>query len=425
VGSAGAVPGRRRLAMPAAQWQRNQYVIVLAVFLSFLGFTFVMPFLPLYVQELGVTDVAEAAFWSGLALSVTPLMGAVLAPVWGAAADRFGRKPMFARSLLSFAILMVCMSLISDVYQLLAIRVFWGVVGGFGALSTALVTLNAPREHMGRAVGLVQSAQIISYAVGPGVGGILVDHVGLRQAFYAPAILYLGALALTQVVYKETRDPPAARKAARGGGGLREVLRLPNFLPVAAVLFFAQFVDKSFGAVLPLYVAALEPAATGVASMSGLIVSLGALAAAISAGTAGRLAGQHSPWRLMLFSLLGGMLVCLPMAFVDRTWQFLILRMLLGLLAGGTITLAYTVGGLAMPAHGRATAFGFLSSAAMLGMALSPLFSGILAGITLRAVFVVDALLYGLALAALLLARPMRVSGQQPTTSPGVQQPPA
>lgn len=418
MGSDGAPAVRRWLVLPSEQWQRNEYLIVLTVFLTFLGFNFVMPFLPLYVQELGVTDVAAAAFWSGLALSVTPLLGAVLAPVWGAAADRFGRKPMFARSLLGFAILMTCMSLVSNVYQLVAIRVLWGFVGGFAALSTALVALNCPRQHMSRAVGLVQSAQIISYAVGPGVGGILADHLGLRQSFYVPTVLFVMALVLTQVVYKEIHEAPGVMKTARGGIGLREVLHLPNFLPVVAVLFVAQFVDKSFGAVLPLYVASLEPTATGVASMSGLIISLGALAAAISAGSAGRMAGQRSPRRLMLISLLGGLVVCLPMAFVGSTWQFLVLRVLLGLLAGGTITLAYTVGGLAMPAQGQATAFGFLSSAAMLGSALSPMLSGLLAGVSLRAVYIVDALLYGLALVVLLLARPMRVAEEQ-ATGPG------
>lgn len=368
-----------------------------------------MPFLPLYVQELGVTDPAEAAFWSGLALSVSPLLAALLAPVWGAAADRFGRKPMFARSLLSFSILMVCLSLITNVYQMVAIRAIWGLLGGFASLATALVTLSCPRDQMSRAIGSVQSAQTISYAIGPAMGGLLADQLGLRRSFYVPAVLYIAALLLTQLVYKEERAAPHAREA-KTGSSLRDVLRLPYILPIVAVLFIAQFVDKSFGAVLPLFVDTLEADGSRVATMSGLIVSVGAIAAALSASIAGRLAGKHQPRQLVVFSLLGGLIVCLPIVFVNATWQLLFLRTLLGLLAGGTITLAYTMGGLAMPPGGRATMFGFLSSAALFGTALSPMTSGLLAGISLRSIFAIDVVLYGVALIAMATAKPPRIS---------------
>ena len=63
-----------------------------------------MPFLPLYFQQLGVTDVGEIAMWSGLSLGVTPALTALLSPFWGRLADRFGRKIMVERSLVSFVV---------------------------------------------------------------------------------------------------------------------------------------------------------------------------------------------------------------------------------------------------------------------------------------------------------------------------------
>ena len=72
-------------------WRRNQFAITTAGFIGFMGFTLVMPFLPLYFRELGVTDVGSIAVWSGVSLGVTPGVTAICAPVWGALADRFGR----------------------------------------------------------------------------------------------------------------------------------------------------------------------------------------------------------------------------------------------------------------------------------------------------------------------------------------------
>src|SRR3989442_396903 len=94
--------------MPHAEsegWQRNVWALALIVFTAFVGFQFFSPFLPLYVQELGVTDPARVAIWSGVLLAVTPSVAAVLAPVWGILADRVGRKLMMIRSLVGFLLL--------------------------------------------------------------------------------------------------------------------------------------------------------------------------------------------------------------------------------------------------------------------------------------------------------------------------------
>ena len=82
-------------------WRRNQTAITAATFIGFTGFTLVMPFLPLYFEQLGVRDPGQIAGWSGISLGVTPAVTAVMAPVWARVADRFGRKLMVTRSLAS------------------------------------------------------------------------------------------------------------------------------------------------------------------------------------------------------------------------------------------------------------------------------------------------------------------------------------
>jgi MFS transporter, DHA1 family, multidrug resistance protein len=82
-----------------ATWRRNQVAVTAASFVGFTGFTMVMPFLALYIQELGVTDVGDVALWSGLTLGVTPAVSALRAPIWRRIGDRFGNRILLMRTL--------------------------------------------------------------------------------------------------------------------------------------------------------------------------------------------------------------------------------------------------------------------------------------------------------------------------------------
>src|SRR6476659_4830810 len=125
---------------PEDAWRGNLYVVMFGVFVSFTGFTFVMPFLPLYIRQLGITDPGDAALWSGLLFGISPLLSGLLAPVWSVLAERHGRKVMLQRSLGAFAILIVLMAFVTNVYQLLALRLAIGIFGGVAAMSVALAS---------------------------------------------------------------------------------------------------------------------------------------------------------------------------------------------------------------------------------------------------------------------------------------------
>src|SRR5579859_7534166 len=132
-------------AIPAEPWKRNQYAILVSVFISWLAFSFVIPFLPLFIRQLGVSDVGQIAFYSGLAFAVSPLLSGLLAPFWGMLADRYGVKLMVQRALISFGVIYVLMSLIAHPWQLIALRLSVGLFGGFGPMTAALVTIGVPR----------------------------------------------------------------------------------------------------------------------------------------------------------------------------------------------------------------------------------------------------------------------------------------
>ena len=133
-----------------------------------MGFTLVMPFLPLYFHLLGVDDVGRVAMWSGLSLGVTPALTALLAPFWGRLADRFGRKIMVERSLVSFVVIMSAMAFVTRPWHVFALRVVQGLFAGYGALALAMAADSAPKGQMAQAIGTVQTAQRLGPALGPG-----------------------------------------------------------------------------------------------------------------------------------------------------------------------------------------------------------------------------------------------------------------
>ena len=91
--------------------------------MGFTGFTLVMPFLPLFIRQLGVTDVGEIALWTGLSLGITPALTALLSPFWGRLADRFGRRLMAGRSLAACLLTMAAMSFVTQPWHVLALVV--------------------------------------------------------------------------------------------------------------------------------------------------------------------------------------------------------------------------------------------------------------------------------------------------------------
>jgi DHA1 family multidrug resistance protein-like MFS transporter len=202
-----------------AHWRRNQAAVTLATFVGYTGFTLVMPFLPLYFEQLGVHDTSGLAIWSGMSLGVTPAVTAAVAPAWARVADRLGRKVMVARSLASFVVIMALLGYVRAPWQVFALRAVQGLFAGYGPIAMTMAAESSPREHMAAAIGWVQTAQRLGPALGPVIGGTLAQMIGLRAAFTVASGFYLIAFALVDRVCTRPRrlprtEAPAARAPA-------------------------------------------------------------------------------------------------------------------------------------------------------------------------------------------------------------------
>jgi len=361
--------------------------VTTAVFVSFTGFTLVMPFLPLYFQQLGVTDVGDIALWSGVTLGATPAITALCAPLWGRVGDRFGNKLLVQRSLISFVIVMVAMACVTRPWHLFALRAVQGLFAGIGPLALSMAALSAPREKVALAIGTVQTAQQMGPALGPIIGGVLASLVGLRNAFLVAAVFYAAASVVLTVLY---RDPPRVERAVedRQRTPFTTILNFENFLLLMLVIFGLQLVDRSFGPVLPLYLGELGYPPEDVLLVSGVLFSVLAFAGAFGNQLAAGLLTRFTPRTIIAATVLVSAASLAVFAVVTSAWLLTAAMAVIGLCIGTAMTTAFTAASAVIPRHVHATGFGLLTTASLAGLAVSPVLSGLVAARSISAVFV-------------------------------------
>ena len=384
--------------IPHAPWKRNQLAVTVSAAFIFSGFTLIMPFVPMYVQMLGVRSQAAAAIWAGVALGISPLVASLAAPVWGRIADRYGLKIMAVRITFALFAIWALTAFAQNVYHLLILRFLLGLLGGFNAFSISLATQLSPQEKVGRVIGTLQAVQISSTAVGPFVGGILAGWIGIRHTFLVTSFLCLLSLVLFVFLYQDKdsiQDPtPVAVVPPQPQEGLASMMRLPDFAVIAALLFLVTTIDRSFAPVIPLFVANYRTDPLEAARLSGVILSLAAFAESFAAWYSGKKMTRSNPKQFLWVRLAAAGAICFLIGFAASIMQLLGLRVLLALLAGGTLTVAYTLASRVIPESQRAAAFGLLSSFGMMGGAVGPLLGGLSVLIDIRSVFFFNALIY-------------------------------
>jgi MFS transporter, DHA1 family, multidrug resistance protein len=384
-------------------WRRNQAAVTAAAFVGFTGFTLVMPFLPLYFEQLGVHDLSRVAIWSGVSLGVTPAVTAVMSPFWARVGDRYGRKLMVGRSLASFVVIMALMAYVDAPWQVFALRALQGLFAGYGTIAMTMAAESAPPEQVAAAIGWVQTAQRLGPALGPVIGGALAQAFGLRPAFLVSAGFYLCAFLLIVFGYRE-------RTTARSRETLPQVSfaqlrRVPNFLLFMSAIFGLQLVDRSFGPVLPLYLREIGVEPGRVPFLSGVIFTTMAAAAAIGNQASGWLLRRSPPARLIPAMATIAAVASLVYGVVAPIGVLLATAVVFGLGLGIATTSVYATASTRVSVAERGVAFGYLSTAYLAGLAVSPVVAGLIGSVSMRGVFAADAI--GLAVLAVVVGRKM------------------
>jgi MFS family permease len=376
-------------------WRRNLAVCLLGSFTTIVAMTLLLPFLPIYVEQLGVSDRAAIAQWSGIAYGATFFAAALVAPLWGRLADRYGRKLMLIRASLGMAVAMSLIGMAHNVWELVGLRLFAGFAGGYASGSTILVATQTPKARSGWALGMLTSGIMAGNLVGPLIGGALPPLIGIRGTFWlAGGVIFITFIATT-VFIKEDKRPASTKKAAAQASWSQ----IPDKRPVVAMLVMGlllMFANMSIEPIITIYVGQLVEASR-VTIVSGIAMSAAALGSILSASRLGRLADRIGHWPVLVGALAASALLLIPQALVTTGWQLVGLRFLMGLALGGLLPCVTSIIRHNVPDAIIGRVLGYSTSSQYAGQVVGPLLGGFIGGhIGMRAVFLGTSLLMGL-----------------------------
>jgi MFS family permease len=355
-------------------WEKNLIVCWLGTFVTALGLSQIAPIMPLYIKQLGIHNLSTIEQISGLAFGITYVILAIFSPIWGYAADKYGRKPMLLRASLGMCIVISTMGLAQNVYQLVGLRMLQGVVAGYSTACMTLVATQTEKKHSGLALGILSTASISGSLIGPLIGGYLDEILGLKFTFFFTGSLMLIVFILTLLFVKEefvvSEKKVLSTKEVWG--------KLPDsglIIVLFATSFILQLAYFSIEPILTVYISELSHNSTHVALISGMAFSASGLASIIAAPRLGKLSDKIGPQKVILTALIAAGLIFIPQAFVKNSQQLIALRFLLGFATAGLAPSINTLLKKITPETLTGRMFGFNMSAFYLGT-----FSGSLIG---------------------------------------------
>ncbi len=375
----------------APYWRRNLFVCVFGSFTTLVSLSMLLPFLPLYVQQLGASSPAAVVQWSGVAFGATFFGTAITAPIWGRLADRFGRKPMLVRAAVGMAIVMSLIGMAHSVTELVVLRLIAGLVGGFASASIVMVGTQAPRDRAGWALGILSTGALAGNLIGPLIGGFLPSWVGIRGTFFVGGAVIAVAALLTIVLVREDfdRETDAKRHVDANATAATPVdpFVIGTLLVTAMMVLLA---NMSIEPIITVYIGELGVPTDHLARTAGMVMAASAFGSMLTAARLGALADRIGGWKVIIGCLIATGIVMVPQAFVTEWWQLAILRGLMGMTLAGLLPSIAKLVRHSVAEHHSGKTLGYLQSAQFSGQVIGPLIGGqIGAHVGLHAVFFV------------------------------------
>lgn len=356
-------------------WQRTLYIMFLSQLMVAVGFSSIFPFLPLYVEELGSTSGLSIELLAGLVYSGQALTMAIASPIWGAVADRYGRKPMVERSMYGGAVILLLMAFVTSAEQLVLLRALQGLVTGTVAAASALLAAVTPRREAGYAMGLLQVGFGAGLAAGPMIGGAAADAYGYHAVFYLTAVMLLlaGITVTAGIREKFVPDRGVERHKPSIVGKWKGILSVPGVFMTFVMRFLTSLGRMMVLPIIPLFIQTILADPSGINTYTGLVMGISSGTTTVSAVFLGRLgdrAGYRKVLILSMIVLIGGYAA---QGYARSAWAFLGLQALVGVALGGVVPIISALLASYVKAGGEGSAFGLDNSVTSAGRAAAPM----------------------------------------------------
>lgn len=397
--------------IPHPRWRRTLYILFTAQVLTSIGFSSMFPFLPLYVSQLGSSSGLSLEFLAGMAYSGQAMTMMLVSPLWGAVADRLGRKLMVERAMFGGAVILLLMAFVSSAEQLVLLRAIQGLITGTIAAANAMAAAVAPRDQVGFAMGLLQVGSGMGVALGPLAGGALADAYGYQATFYVTSagLLFAGLLVWWGIEEHFERKPAQPGKHHGLAHQYRAILRTPGVVIAYSMRLLSQLGRYMILPIAPLFIQVLLADTSRLNTFTGLVSGIASATTTLSSVYLGRLGDRIGPRRILVICGLAAAGLYVAHSVVTAAWQLLALQALLGVALGGIIPAISALLARLTPASEAGAVYGLDNSIDSAGRTLAPLIGPmIMLAAGIRATFILPGALF--LLLALFAARFLSVN---------------
>ena len=356
------------------------------------SFSLVMPFMALYVEQLGAPK-NKVEWYAGLAVSLSALTSALIAPVWGRLADRYGRKPMMVRASLVMTFTMGGLAFVPNVFWLLVLRILNGLFSGYVPNSTALIASQAPKNRSGYALGTLATGVIGGSLVGPLLGGVLAEILGIRQVFLLVGFILLICNLMTVFLVKEDFQPVTKAEALSTRELFSSIKDKQILIGLFVTSMIIQVSAQSIAPILTLYIRHLGQT-ENLMFVSGLIVSALGFSSMLSSSTLGKIGDRIGNHRLLLIALFYSFSMYVLCALAQNSLQLGIVRFLYGFGTGALMPSINSLLTKVTPREGISRIFSYNQMFMNIGQVIGPFIgSAIATDLGYRSVFYVTSLI--------------------------------
>lgn len=382
----------RQKELKSTDWQRNLEIAWIGTFFTGASFSIVMPFMALYIEELGVKgDMVE--WYTGLSVAISALASALVSPIWGRLADRYGRKPMMIRASMVMTFTMGGLALVPNVFWLLFLRTLNGLFAGYVPNATALIASQVPQNRSGYALGTLSTGLTAGVLIGPLLGGTLSEAFGMRGTFLLVGLILFICCLLTVFDLRENFQPIEKGEMMTLSQVFAKIPSKSMLIGLFVTSMIIQISAQSIAPMLALYIRYLGQR-DNILFYSGLIVSAMGFSSLLSTPFLGKLGDRIGNHRLLLMGLFYSFLLYFLCGFAGSALQLGILRFAYGFGVGALMPSVNSLLTKMTPKEGISRIFSFNQSFSYIGQVLGPFVgSAVATGLGYRWVFLVTAMI--------------------------------
>jgi MFS family permease len=365
--------------MDKTYWKRNLAVCWMGVFTTSAGVNLVVPFIPLFIQQLGIKNLGQVEQLSGISFSITFLAAACLSPLWGKLADTRGRKFVMMFTSMGLALVNLLYIFTNSVEMLIVFRLIQGLVSGFNPAANSLIANQTPPSKTSWALATLSTGMMAGTLLGPVIGGYLAEVLGIQNVYILTSAFLFLSFTFAAFFLKEEKDPdkPRVVTSQKLGPIWRQLDAKYLIFALMISVCLINTANQSIEPIVSLYVKSLLVASHTLAShislFSGIVISATGLGIVLFAPVIGKISDKTDYNIVLKISLICSALVFIPMAFVQNAWELMALRFLLGVTQAGTLPIIFTLLKRNSPDEISGQVFGYNQAFQYMGLVLGPM----------------------------------------------------